>query len=215
MVITLLCFICLACFLCASWLQSMGHDYHVHVGRVGPFSRLSPCSAPFTGAHYNPFNVALGLTYKYACSFENPGRCELGDTAGKSGRIPIGGMKFHRWDSDLPLTGQFSGAKISKYLFILKSETPVTLCCGELCIRWWDMHTLPPWGLGLFLCLVQQVQPTPLGHGSQVVTHPGTVNPENLVRTQFLNVMDLRPFACMKFSHSGWQLRTLWLVLSF
>lgn len=94
-------------------LQTQGHQYHIHVGRIGilrdPRNPSGHCANAFAGPHYNPFNTSIDPTYAKQCSPQNPYRCELGDTSKKTSYLAVRGMPQYHVDADMPLTGRFTG----------------------------------------------------------------------------------------------------------
>nr|ALK82329.1 copper/zinc superoxide dismutase [Pinctada fucata] len=85
--------------------KSSCHNWHVHVTPVKPDGDvMNGCLS--AGPHYNPFHVNVKEGYD-ECKFENPWRCELGDSSGKHGCYDIGGGKRFYTDVNLPLRGKY------------------------------------------------------------------------------------------------------------
>ncbi|XP_065185276.1 uncharacterized protein LOC135815860 [Sycon ciliatum] len=88
--------------------QSMQHNMHVHVNRIGWQNDASACGGQFTAGHYDPHGVARNSTlYSAECGQMYPHRCEVGDTSRKTGQFNLDGSGFVRHDVNLPLDGNY------------------------------------------------------------------------------------------------------------
>ena len=90
--------------------QTTGHKWHVHQLPMGDDMMSASERCMSVKGHYNPYVVDLAGDYSSMCSNENHFRCELGDLAGKHGKINIRttmgkAQKYFFSDMQLPLSG--------------------------------------------------------------------------------------------------------------
>ncbi|XP_071947606.1 uncharacterized protein [Antedon mediterranea] len=116
------------------------HNWHVHIAKVGGdmISDTGVCKS--CEGHANPFNVYLD---EYSnCNPNYPMRCEVGDLAGKHGRITIADSmntkegRFFATDVQLPLSGFGSIDAMSMVIHTPDAGAPRFACT--------DIHALEP-----------------------------------------------------------------------
>ncbi|KAK7113211.1 uncharacterized protein [Littorina saxatilis] len=175
--------------------QTTGHNWHVHVSRVGDDATASTGRCVSTGGHYNPYMVNVQQNYD-ECSMSNPLRCELGDQARKLGQYDLGSGVMIASDVDLPLIGLFTVVGRSIVVHAANSGGPRIACAdimpGLDTAVFHDVHVQAPAQIdrqALAQLLSTTLQTESYNIVVDVPDHPATQNVQCLtVRVYFLGL---------------------------